>query len=48
MLMQLHANRQDDQQVYATDIRAWLQANNGRPRGARRAITDDRGQPSLR
>jgi hypothetical protein len=48
MLMQLHANRQDDHQVYATDIRAWLQANNGRPKAARRAITDDRGQPSLR
>lgn len=48
MLMHLHANRQDDQQVYAMDIRAWLQANNGRPRAARRAITDDRDQPSLR
>ncbi len=48
MLMQLHANRQDDQQVYATHIRAWLLANQGRPRSARRAVTDDRDQPSLR
>jgi hypothetical protein len=48
MLMQLHANRQDDPQVYATDIRACLLANHGRPRAARRAITDDRSHPSLR
>jgi hypothetical protein len=48
MLMQLHANRQDDERVYATAIRAWLEANHGRPRGARRAVADRRGRPSLR
>ena len=41
MLLQLHANRQDDQQVYATDIRACLRANkrpppSGSPRDHRR------------
>ena len=48
MLMQLHANREDDAQAYASDIRAWLQANHGRPRSARRAVTDHRDLPSLR
>jgi len=48
LLMQLHANRQDDVRAYATDIRAWLEANAGRPRVDRRAITDRRDQPSLR
>ena len=48
LLMQLRANRQDDVRAYATDIRAWLEANAGRPRVDRRAITDRRDQPSLR
>ena len=48
MLMQLHANRQDNELAYTTDIRAWLEANQGRPRHSRRAIADQRGHPSLR
>ena len=48
LLMQLHANRQDDELAYAKDIRAWLEANHGRPRIARRAVSDSAGQPSLR
>ena len=48
LLMQLHANRQDDERAYATDIRAWLEANHGRPRLDRRAVTDRRDRPSLR
>jgi hypothetical protein len=48
MLMQLHANREDDARAYATDIRARLEANHGRPRAARRAISDRRELPSLR
>ena len=47
-LMQLHANRQDDVLAYAKDIRAWLEANHGRPRFRRRAVTDPDGGPSLR
>lgn len=48
MLMQLHANRQDDALAYAKDIRAWLEANGGRPRRSRRAVADRGGLPSLR
>ncbi len=48
MLMQLHANRQDDVLTYAKSIRAWLEANGGRPRVARRAVTDAGGVASLR
>ncbi|HYN91585.1 MAG TPA: transposase [Thermoleophilaceae bacterium] len=48
LLMQLHANRQDDARAYATHIRAWLEANHGRPGAGRRAIVDRRGHPSLR
>ena len=48
MLMQLHANRLDDPLAYAKDIRAWLEANGGRPRTSRRAVADHAGQPSLR
>ena len=29
LLMQLHANRQDDQQTYTRHVRAWLEANGG-------------------
>jgi len=47
-LMQLHANRQDDASAYAKDIRAWLEANRGRPGVRRRAVTDRSHQPSLR
>lgn len=48
LLMQLHANRHDDPLAYAKSIRAWLEANGGRPRPARRAVTDPSGQSSLR
>jgi hypothetical protein len=48
LLMQLHANRKDDERTYAQHIRAWLEANSGRPRVGRRAISDRREQPSLR
>jgi hypothetical protein len=48
MLMQLHANGQDDVHAYTHLIRAWLEANQGRPRVGRRAITDARDVPSLR
>ena len=48
LLMQLHANRQDDVLAYTENIRAWLETNGGRPRVRRRAITDRAGQPSLR
>jgi hypothetical protein len=44
----VHANRQDDERAYTTAIRAWLEANHGRPRIARRAVADRRGRPSLR
>jgi hypothetical protein len=40
MLMQLHANRQDDVHAYVRNIRACLEANQGRPSLARRAVTD--------
>ncbi len=48
VLMQLHANRQDDVLAYAKDIRSWLDANHGRPRVPRRAVTDRHSGPSLR
>jgi hypothetical protein len=48
VLMQLHANGQDDVLAYATSIRAWLEVNGGRPRVPRRAVTDAGGLPSLR
>jgi hypothetical protein len=48
LLMQLHANRQDDVLAYAKSIRAWLEANGGRPRVVRRAVTDPGGAASLR
>jgi hypothetical protein len=47
-LMQLHANRLDDPLAYAKDIRAWREANGGRPRTPRRAVADRGGLPSLR
>jgi len=48
MLMQLHANRQDDERAYAKHIRQWLEVNRGRPSVARRAIVDPGGSASLR
>jgi hypothetical protein len=48
MLAQLHANRQDDHIAYAKTIRTWLEANGGRPRHPRRAVTDPADRPSLR
>jgi hypothetical protein len=48
LLMQLHANRQDDALAYTKSIRAWLEANGGRPRAPRRAVTDPAGLSSLR
>jgi hypothetical protein len=48
LLMQLHANRQDDPLAYARDIRVWLEASGGRPRVPRRAVTDPAGRSSLR
>jgi mutator family transposase len=48
LLMQLHANRQDDVLGYAKSIRSWLEANDGRPRIPRRAVTDSGGGSSLR
>jgi hypothetical protein len=48
MLMQLHANGHDDVHAYTQLIRAWLDANQGRPRVDRRAVTDPKRAPSLR
>ncbi len=48
MLMQLHANRQDDDNAYVTHIRECLEANQGRPSIARRAIVDAGRRASLR
>lgn len=46
MLMQLQLNDLADVDTYAVAIRDWLIANDGRPVGRRRAITD-RTTPSL-
>jgi hypothetical protein len=48
MLIQLHVNGDDDVQAYAKTIRAWLEANGGRPADRRRAIADPLGASSLR
>jgi hypothetical protein len=48
MLMQLHANRQDDERAYVRHIRDCLEANHGRPSIARRAIVDVSRVASLR
>jgi hypothetical protein len=48
MLQQLHINGDDDVQAYAKTIRAWLEANGGRPTAGRRAIADRAGSPSQR
>jgi hypothetical protein len=48
ILMQLHVNGEDDVQAYSKAIRAWLESNQGRPVGRRRAVADLNGSPSLR
>ena len=48
MLMQLHANHQDDERAYVRHIRGVLEANQGRPSIARRAVVDAGGGASLR
>jgi len=48
MLMQLHANGQDDVHAYTHLIRAWLEGTGGRPGVDRRAIVDPQGSASLR
>jgi hypothetical protein len=48
MLMQLHANRQDDEHAYVSHIRDCLEANQGRPSIARRAVVDASAAASLR
>ena len=48
MLMQLHANRQDDVTAYIRHIRDCLETNHGRPSVNRRAIVDLGGRASLR
>jgi hypothetical protein len=48
LLLQLQVNGDDDVRTYAKVIRAWLEANGGRPLGRRRAIADPAGSPSLR
>ncbi|MGH2743024.1 MAG: hypothetical protein ACRDSN_02285 [Pseudonocardiaceae bacterium] len=48
MLMQLHANRQDDEHAYVRHIRNRLEANHGRPSIARRAVVDVGDDASLR
>ena len=40
MLMQLHANRQDNQHAYVRYIRNCLEANHGRSSIVRRVIID--------
>jgi hypothetical protein len=48
MLMQLHANRQDDERAYVRHIRDCLEANHGRPSVGRRTIVDTGSGASLR
>lgn len=48
MLMQLHANHQDDDSNYVRLIRESLEANHGRPNVARRAVIDSGRIASLR
>jgi transposase-like protein len=47
-LMLLHRNKRDGERDYAEEIRSWLLAGEGHPRGGRRVITDVLGVPSLR
>ena len=48
MLMHLRANGQDYVHAYTHLIRAWLEANRGRPPVDRRTIIDPKDAPSLR
>jgi hypothetical protein len=48
MLLQLHANGDDDVQAYAKAIRIQLESNGGRPLERRRALADPDNSPSLR
>ncbi len=48
LLMQMHANRQNDEHAYVRHIRDCLEANHGRPSITRRTVVDVRGTPSLR
>lgn len=48
MLMQLHANHQDNEHDYVRLIRESLEANQGHPSVPRRAIIDTGRSPSLR
>ncbi len=48
LLMQLHANHQDDENVYVQHIRDCLEVNQGRPSVARRAVVDIGRVASLR
>jgi hypothetical protein len=47
MLMQLHLNDHADLDAYTRDIRNWLAFSGGRPRVARRQVTDSKGTNSL-
>jgi hypothetical protein len=48
MLMQVHANHQDDVTAYTRQIRNCLEAHHGRPTISRRAVVDTGGAASLR
>ncbi len=48
MLMQLHANLQDDVNTYVRHIRSSLETHQGRPSIARRAVVDTGRRASLR
>jgi hypothetical protein len=48
MLMQLHANHQDDVTAYTRQIRNCLETHHGRPTISRRAVVDTGGAASLR
>jgi hypothetical protein len=47
MLMQLQLNEQANEATYARYARDWLLCHGGRPIVPRRAVTDDRDNPSL-
>ena len=48
MLMQLHANRQDDEHAYAKHIRQWLELDQGAPPLLDEPSSTQSGVPSLR
>jgi hypothetical protein len=47
MLMQVQLNEQANEAAYARYVREWLCCDGGRPIVPRRAVTDDRDDPSL-